>query len=1222
MNRRQIIILSFVAATLLILALIADSIYFSDFEYRYRTRQFNRILHEKETIMEECLNGIKPLLADEDHHGSIPENDLFLMAARNKITILEFLDNKLVHWSDNDFDIPAFYDDSVYRKPVVFLQNGWFLPGTIEAGTEKVVGLLRVRTDYSLSNEVVRSGFEKEFRVSEQVKLNTSRKASEFHIINKSGQFLFCLVFPEVKQATGFIFVPVILWTGFLFVLIIICFEIVKLLVSRGKQIVAISFAILFCTALYLGIVLAGIPGSISLTELFSPYRFSFSSIIPSLGHLVILSILASFMAIIFFRYVSIRENAGSRTFLIVFFITAAFFLSTFQYLFSQLILTSNINFQPYKILDLNIFSLTGFASVLLLALLPVLFMLNVIRSFMNAGTKTLVLFSLPGLAVIAAFNYKEPLLMVALAVFYVSLVICTHLVWKRRLTPFNTIMLLSFVFGLYSLYVITLNSEDKITENNKIHAVAFSTENDPEAEHLILDLWPEISSDTLLAGMMKMETFNESNEDVEEISNYLRETYFSGYWANFNFNIVLCRNDDPLRVGPGNEVFPVCFNFFDARIKRDGQRITGTEFYFIDNQRGRSYYLGRLMYEAAGNFIHGLFIELYGDVNVFQPGYSSILLDEKYRGYAGLKDYSFAKYINGEIVLMTGEFPYDKNDSRYVEKTPDYRIFSMDSYRHVLFKNGNATVIISRPLLTAGDMVIAFAYLFAFILLFSGLVFMLVRRPSIKIGNTLNFRQKLQISYVGILLFSFLLIGVVVAYLTINQYQTKHYENIKEKLNSVYLELDSRLAMEKHLDDKWRDRSYSSLNDLLISLSNIFNTDINLYDTNGELIATSRPEIFYRNLTSTRINNMARIYLADLKMPEVYQREKIGNLEYLSAYVPFFNTDDRILAYLNLPYFRIQSVLAQEISNLVVAVMNFTLLLVLITMALAVVISGRLTGPLSMLGEGLASVQLGRKTEHLSYKGNDEIGELVRQYNRMVDEISESARKLADSEREYAWREMAKQIAHEIKNPLTPMKLNVQQLLKAWRDKDPDFNERMEQYARNQVEYIDNLSSIATAFSSFAKMPQANPVEVNLIEQIKVTLELFRDAGKIRFRVIWPEEEITVLADKEHLNGIFSNLIKNSIQSIPPGREGIIDVKAYTEKGKAVVSIQDNGSGIPPELRKNMFTPNFTTKSSGMGLGLSIVKKYVETAGGRVWYESETGRGTAFYVELPLKRN
>jgi hypothetical protein len=436
MNRRLIIIFSFVAAVLLILALIADSIYFSDFEYRYRTRQFNRILHEKETIMEQCLNGIKPLLADEDHYGSIPENDLFLIAARNKITILEFLDNKLVHWSDNDFDIPAFYDDSVYRKPVVFLQNGWFLPGTIEAGTEKVVGLLRVRTDYSLSNEVIQSGFEKEFGVSDRVKISTGRNASEFQITNKAGQFLFCLVFPEVKQATGFIFIPVILWAGFLFVLLLICFEIVRSLVSGGKQIAAISFAFLFCLVLYLGIVLAGMPGAFSLTELFSPYRFSFSSLIPSLGHLVILSILTSFVAVIFFRYVSIRENAGSRPAMIIFFITSALILSVFQYLFGQLILTSNINFQPYRILDLNIFSLAGFASVLLLALLPVLFMLHVIRSFISAGTRTLLLFSLPGLAVIAAFNSREPLMMVPLAIFYLALVICTHQVWKRRLNP------------------------------------------------------------------------------------------------------------------------------------------------------------------------------------------------------------------------------------------------------------------------------------------------------------------------------------------------------------------------------------------------------------------------------------------------------------------------------------------------------------------------------------------------------------------------------------------------------------------------------------------------------------------------------------------------------------------------------------------------------------------------------------------------------------------
>jgi nitrogen fixation/metabolism regulation signal transduction histidine kinase len=273
------------------------------------------------------------------------------------------------------------------------------------------------------------------------------------------------------------------------------------------------------------------------------------------------------------------------------------------------------------------------------------------------------------------------------------------------------------------------------------------------------------------------------------------------------------------------------------------------------------------------------------------------------------------------------------------------------------------------------------------------------------------------------------------------------------------------------------------------------------------------------------------------------------------------------------------------------------------------------------MLSEGLASVELGKKTEPLSYKGNDEIGDLVRQYNRMLEELDESATKLANSEREYAWREMAKQIAHEIKNPLTPMKLNVQQLLRSWNDKSPDFDRKIEIFTNNQIEYIDNLSTIATAFSSFAKMPGNNPAEVDLKEQIRTSLELFINTDNVRFDVEWPDESrIIVFADKEHLNGIFSNLIKNAIQSVPQDTEGLIRIKMEVKGNRVFVIISDNGTGIPEDIRKKMFTPNFTTKSSGMGLGLSIVKRYVENAGGNIWFESESGKGTTFYVELPVK--
>jgi signal transduction histidine kinase len=529
--------------------------------------------------------------------------------------------------------------------------------------------------------------------------------------------------------------------------------------------------------------------------------------------------------------------------------------------------------------------------------------------------------------------------------------------------------------------------------------------------------------------------------------------------------------------------------------------------------------------------------------------------------------------------------------------------------------------VVISKPAITVQDIIISFAYLFAFIFIFSNLIVLLTKKPSLKTPVGFNFRQKLQFSFISILLVSFTLIGIVIASLAIKQSQTKHYENVKEKLNSVYVELESRLFMETSLRRDWRTSNFSSLDELLVNLSNIFNTDINLYDLSGYLLATSRPEIFYRNLTSHRMNNMAFTnFLVDLNRSEYFQEEKVGNLDYLSAYKPFYNRDNQILTYLNLPYFRLQSVLAKEISNMIVAVINFTLLLIVIAMSLAVCICSRLTAPLALISSRLASVELGKKSEHLSYKGSDEVGDLVKQYNRMVDELDESAQKLALSERESAWREMAKQIAHEIKNPLTPMKLNVQQLFKSWKDGVPGFEKKLEKFTRNQIEYIDNLSSIATAFSSFAKIPEPVPVTVDLMEQIKTTLELFKNSDNISFRLGWPHQgKVFIHADREQVNGIFSNLIKNSIQSVPADREGIIKVSLDERQDKVVVSVADNGIGIPDSLQKKMFTPNFTTKSSGTGLGLSIVKRYVESAGGRIWFESEENKGSVFYVEFPL---
>jgi len=1225
-EKRYRISLVILTVVLILSALAAESLYFSHFEYHIMTRRFNGILGEKEKLMEAYLNRLKPLLAQGEFHDSQTERNILTAATRNEITILYYLDNKLIHWSESDFDVPVTLDDSIFLKSLIFMQNGWFLPKKVQVGNETIVGFLRVRTDYTFENDIVKSGFSKDFRMPDKAGLSSLKNSSGYNIFNSKGTFLFSLTFPVDKSNTPLIILPILLWTAVLILIILLLFELIKMLVNEGKNYIGLIICFFIAAALYMALLFSKGPEVFSRVGLFSPYIFSLNTFIPSLGHLLLLSILVVVISYSFYKYFpgfvfrkekSKHELPGTIMLLII----ASLLVCLSHNLFTQLITDSNINFETYKVLKLSLFSVAGLVSAIFLLMAPLFILLKIFRDTKEVNLRTGILLVLPSLILIIIFFYNDILSLLTILIFYISLLFVAWLAEKSRTIIFSVSVIFSLLIGLYSLLIITVFSEKKTNENIKVQALSLSTENDPEAEHLLLDMWPVIKSDSTLYRLMNAENFNQSQNDVDLISDYLNDKYFGGYWGNFNVNIVPCRKDQPLRVGAREDNYENCFDFFNGRTAKYGHQLTGTDFYFMDNQGGRSYYLGKLFFSKDQETINGLFIELYSDVNVFQPGYSELLLDKKFHKYSGLKDYSFAKYINGLIVLNSGIYPYNKIDDEYIDKNSEYRIFTAEKFRHVAYKNGNTTVIISRPVINAGNILISFAYLFIFILIICSILLLLISKPSVYLPLNLNFRQKLQISYIGILLFSFVLIGFVVISLTVNGYRTKHYENIKEKMNSINVELDNKLSLEKQLTSDWRDSNNGSLNELLINLSNIFNTDINIYDLDGFLIATSRPEIFDRELTSHRMDIMAFINITDLTRSEYYQTEKLGNMKYISVYMPFYNSDYKVLAYLNLPYFRMQSVLTAEISNLIVAVINFTLLLVLITMGLAVFISGRLTSPLSMLSEGLASVKLGRKSEHLSYAGNDEIGDMVKQYNRMVDELEESTHKLASSEREYAWREMAKQIAHEIKNPLTPMKLNVQQLWKSWKDGASNFEERLEGFSKNQIEYIDNLSLIASAFSSFAKLPGTNPVDINLLEQIKTTLELFRNTDNVTFWVRWPHEsKVFIFADKEQISGIFSNLIKNSIQSIPQDRRGLVKVTMEVIRDKVIVSVADNGSGIPDALQEKMFTPNFTTKSSGTGLGLSIAKRYVEGANGRIWFESDANKGTTFFVEFPLK--
>jgi nitrogen fixation/metabolism regulation signal transduction histidine kinase len=328
------------------------------------------------------------------------------------------------------------------------------------------------------------------------------------------------------------------------------------------------------------------------------------------------------------------------------------------------------------------------------------------------------------------------------------------------------------------------------------------------------------------------------------------------------------------------------------------------------------------------------------------------------------------------------------------------------------------------------------------------------------------------------------------------------------------------------------------------------------------------------------------------------------------------------VLAYLNLPYFKRQKTLRKDIYTVIMVMVNIYVFLIILGSVVAVLVSNNITKPLNLIRKKIGKIGLDKRNEKIDYESHDEIGALINEYNRMIEQLEENARVMAQTERESAWREMAKQIAHEIKNPLTPMKLKVQYLKRAWEDNVSDFDERVQKFSDAMINQINTLSGIATEFSNFAKMPKAQNQQLLLEEEMDQAIHMLEHTGDIKFYRNWPREEsFPVYADKDQISRVLGNLLKNATQAIPKDRKGVIEIDIQQKNNKIVASIADNGRGINEELSEKLFQPNFTTKSSGMGMGLAISKNIIEDLGGRIWFETRENGGTIFYIELPVHK-
>jgi nitrogen fixation/metabolism regulation signal transduction histidine kinase len=412
---------------------------------------------------------------------------------------------------------------------------------------------------------------------------------------------------------------------------------------------------------------------------------------------------------------------------------------------------------------------------------------------------------------------------------------------------------------------------------------------------------------------------------------------------------------------------------------------------------------------------------------------------------------------------------------------------------------------------------------------------------------------------------------------------------------------------------------SNNPLQKLVDEVSDIHGVDVNVYLPNGNLQVSSQANVYDKGVLSKKINPAAYYHLNFLKEVQHVQEEEIGNLSYFSIYAPVRDDKGVMYAYLNIPYFASQPELNQEISNFLVTIIILNAFIFLIAGLIALFIANRITRSFSFISEKMQEVNLGKMNEQIVWNRDDEIGELVKEYNKMVAKLGESAIALAKSEREGAWREMARQVAHEIKNPLTPMKLSIQYLQKAINNNQPNVKELSSNVANTLVEQIDHLSKIAADFSQFANIGNTYIELFDLHDVIGSLKELYRPDHNIEFKWKPVNEKVIVEADKTQMNRLFTNLFANAVEACNGNKICKIEVTEEQENGSILISIKDNGEGIAPEMQSRIFIPNFTTKSSGTGLGLAMCKSIVEQAKGKIWFETETEKGTVFHVELPV---
>ncbi|MEQ8548623.1 MAG: ATP-binding protein [Cyclobacteriaceae bacterium] len=760
----------------------------------------------------------------------------------------------------------------------------------------------------------------------------------------------------------------------------------------------------------------------------------------------------------------------------------------------------------------------------------------------------------------------------------------------------FTTVVTIALGIACTTAVIIYQEAErDDLVRKQKF-ANSLLIHNDFTAELLLNGVMSQIAKDSYIRSR-----FLSNKLSGALIESRIRNEYLSPYFNKYALDIYLISSDEKTVYNSTQLDF-----IWEDSLERSPTGFPDIYLKTSNESDIPDKYLAEVPFQSIGGDLGKLVMVFSLKKFIPKSIYPQILNNDDQTGKA---EFDYAVFKDRKMIYKRGKHPFEKNMEPGLFENSALYENGIEYYGHAYYgikTSDGRVIIISSPLYSTQSILQNASFYFSLFLLV-WLLILLIYISTNRLKLTLS--SKIQIS----LSLSIFIPMIVVAIALLSTLSRSYKSEIDRNFSKRSFNMAESLIeiTEKYLSGGSNQAEYASQ---IVKNAEIIQSDLNIYDINGRLLVSSQPQIFNKSLLSGLIEPKAINALRYGNEQGIILDRNIGETEFKSSYTSIRSyRDGKLLAYLSMPYFDSKNHLRKqqiEVFNNVTFI--FTLIFLIAYFAENIFV-GQLIKPLKKIAQKLSIIKLEESNERLDYEANDEIGQLVTEYNAMLGKLEDSKLALAESQKESAWKEIARQVAHEIKNPLTPMRLRIQQLMRSSKS-----DENQTRVLNSLIDQIDSLSSIADSFSAFATMPAPKNQSFEINSVIKSAVEVYQTED-ITIAFERSEEETMVFADPKLFSRALTNIILNAIQAVKD-KKPKIEIFLVVKEKSVLISIRDNGQGMSEEIKRNVFKPYFSTKSTGSGIGLAVAKKGIENAGGNIWFETKEMEGTTFFIKLPKK--